>query len=47
MNADRLVIDSSPLNYFARTNQLSVFAKLVGGSECFITSAVEEELLLD
>lgn len=46
MKADRLVIDSSPLNYFARTNQLTVLAKLVDGNECFITGAVEEELLL-
>jgi predicted nucleic acid-binding protein len=41
----RLVIDSSPPNYFARSNQLQVLAKLLAGYECFITSAVEEELL--
>ncbi|MEO3806113.1 hypothetical protein [Nonomuraea sp. B1E8] len=45
MNLGRLVLDSSPLNYFARSNQLEVLAKLVAGSECLITKAVEEELL--
>ncbi|MCK2219502.1 hypothetical protein MF672_037775 [Actinomadura sp. ATCC 31491] len=45
MNAGRLVIDSSPLNYFARSGQLPVLAKLVAGSTCLITMAVEEELL--
>ncbi|MEV6987256.1 hypothetical protein AB0M95_39185 [Sphaerisporangium sp. NPDC051017] len=45
MSVERLVIDSSPLNYFARSNQLAVLAKLVGNSTCFITKAVEEELL--
>lgn len=43
MNRRRLVIDSSPLNYFARSNQLAVLEKLLAGHECFITSAVEEE----
>ncbi|SFN97381.1 hypothetical protein [Actinomadura madurae] len=45
MTRPRLVIDSSPPNYFARSNQLLVLAKLLAGYECFITSAVEEELL--
>jgi predicted nucleic acid-binding protein len=45
LTAGRLVFDSSPLNYFARSNQLPVLAKLVSGSSCFITRAVEEEIL--
>ncbi|MFC7386629.1 hypothetical protein [Sphaerisporangium rhizosphaerae] len=45
MSLGRLVVDSSPLNYFARSNQLPIFAKLVAGSVCLITKAVEEELL--
>ena len=45
MSIRRLVIDSSPLNYFARSNQLTVLAKLVADSTCVITKAVEEELL--
>jgi Predicted nucleic acid-binding protein, contains PIN domain len=40
-----LVFDSSPLNYFARSGQLEVLEKLVGGRRCVITQAVEEELL--
>lgn len=38
-------MDSSPLNYFARSNQLATLAKLIADRECFITRAVEEELL--
>ncbi|XVQ09358.1 hypothetical protein ACQP1W_43650 [Spirillospora sp. CA-255316] len=45
MTSERLVFDSSPLNYFARSNQLSVLGKLVAANECLITKAVEEELL--
>ncbi|MEU5992518.1 hypothetical protein ABZ806_26415 [Spirillospora sp. NPDC047418] len=45
MTRQRLVIDSSPLNYFARSNQLPVLAQLLTGHKCFITSAVAEELL--
>jgi predicted nucleic acid-binding protein len=45
LTAGRLVIDSSPLNYFARSNQLPIMSKLVAGHSCFITKAVEEELL--
>ncbi|MFA1551702.1 hypothetical protein [Actinomadura chokoriensis] len=45
MIQQRLVIDSSPLNYFARSNQLPVLQKLLAGHRCSITSAVEEELL--
>ncbi|TDC54928.1 hypothetical protein E1281_14980 [Actinomadura sp. KC345] len=45
MTRQRLVIDSSPPNYFARSNQLPILEKLLAGHECFITSAVEEELL--
>jgi predicted nucleic acid-binding protein len=45
VNRRRLVIDSSPLNYFARSNQLPVLEKLLADHECVITSAVEEELL--
>jgi predicted nucleic acid-binding protein len=45
LTGDRLVIDSSPLNYFARSNQLSVLGKLVADTRCLITKAVEEELL--
>jgi predicted nucleic acid-binding protein len=41
----RLVFDSSPLNYFARSNQLPILGKLVSGDICFITRAVEDELL--
>jgi predicted nucleic acid-binding protein len=41
----RLVIDSSPLNYFARSNQLDLLPKLLSGADCCITRAVEEELL--
>lgn len=45
MISGRIVIDSSPLNYFARSSQLPVLQKLVAGNTCFITRAVEEELL--
>ena len=45
MTVGRLVFDSSPLNYFARSNQLPVLGKLVSGDTCFITRAVEDELL--
>ena len=45
MTPERLVIDSSPLNYFARSNQLPVLEKLLSGKQCLITNAVEEELL--
>lgn len=45
MTAGRLVFDSSPLNYFARSNQLPVLGKLVSSDACFITRAVEDELL--
>jgi predicted nucleic acid-binding protein len=41
----RLVFDSSPLNYFARSNQLSALGELVVNDTCFITRAVEDELL--
>nr|WP_062338352.1 hypothetical protein [Herbidospora sakaeratensis] len=46
MSSERLVIDSSPLNYFARSNQLPVLEKLLSGRSCLITKAVEEELLV-
>jgi predicted nucleic acid-binding protein len=45
LDGGRLVIDSSPLNYVARSNQLAVLAKLAADSTCVITRAVEEELL--
>src|ERR1700722_5471443 len=45
MSDSRLVFDSSPLNYFARSNQLSILGKLVDGHACVITRAVEDELL--
>ncbi|MEU8801531.1 hypothetical protein [Spirillospora sp. NPDC048819] len=45
MTRQRLVIDSSPPNYFARSNQLPILEKLLAAYECFITNAVEEELL--
>ena len=45
MTAGRFVFDSSPLNYFARSNQLAVLGKLVSADSCFITRAVEEEIL--
>jgi predicted nucleic acid-binding protein len=45
LTVDRLVFDSSPLNYFARSNQLAVLGKLVSTNSCVITRAVEEELL--
>ena len=45
LTAGRLVFDSSPLNYFARSNQLPVLGKLVSGEACLITRAVEDELL--
>jgi predicted nucleic acid-binding protein len=40
-----LAFDSSPLNYIARAGQLPFLEKLVAGSDCVITQAVEEELL--
>jgi predicted nucleic acid-binding protein len=45
MTGSRLAFDSSPLNYVARAGQLPFLEKLVAGSECVITRAVEEELL--
>ncbi len=45
MTDTHLAFDSSPLNYFARSNQLPVLGKLVAGDTCFITRAVEDELL--
>jgi predicted nucleic acid-binding protein len=45
MTAAGLAFDSSPLNYFARSNQLPTLGKLVEGSTCIITRAVEDELL--
>ncbi|GAA0968248.1 hypothetical protein GCM10009555_013270 [Acrocarpospora macrocephala] len=45
MNGERYVIDSSPLNYFARSNQLPVLGKLLGDRACSITGAVEQEIL--
>lgn len=45
MSAGRLAFDSSPLNYMARAGQLSLLGKLVAGSDCVITRAVEDELL--
>lgn len=45
MNFGRLIIDSSPLNYFARSKQLPVLEKLLADNECLITGAVQEELL--
>jgi len=41
----RLAFDSSPLNYFARSSQLPALGKLVEAETCFITRAVEDELL--
>jgi predicted nucleic acid-binding protein len=45
LSSDRLIVDSSPLNYFARSNQLLILEKLVAEDRCFITAAVQEELL--
>ncbi|MFD0856999.1 hypothetical protein ACFQ07_32520 [Actinomadura adrarensis] len=45
MNSQRLVLDSSPLNYFTRSGQLPTLAKLLDGWTCVITRAVEDELL--
>jgi hypothetical protein len=45
MTGMRLAFDSSPLNYFARSGQLLTLGKLVQGSSCLITRAVEDELL--
>jgi predicted nucleic acid-binding protein len=45
MTGDRLAFDSSPLNYFARSNQLPVLSQLVADETCIITRAVEDELL--
>lgn len=45
MSDDRLAFDSSPLNYFARSNQLSTLGKLVTGNTCVITRAVDDEIL--
>ncbi|MFI7147534.1 hypothetical protein ACIBO2_21675 [Nonomuraea sp. NPDC050022] len=45
MSNEQLVIDSSPLNYFARSNQLPLLGKLLAGLTCLIVRAVEEELL--
>lgn len=45
MTDGRLAFDSSPLNYFARSNQLPMLGKLVEGNYCIITRAVEDELL--
>lgn len=45
MTGPRLAFDSSPLNYFARSNQLPMLGKLVDSSTCIITRAVEDELL--
>lgn len=39
-----LVFDSSPLNYFARSGQLDVLAKLIDGRTCLLTSAVAHEI---
>jgi predicted nucleic acid-binding protein len=40
-----LVFDSSPLNYFARSNQLAVLEALAKGRDCVATQAVADELL--
>jgi predicted nucleic acid-binding protein len=45
MTGDRLVFDSSPLNYIARAGQLPVLGELVTGNTCLITRAVDDELL--
>lgn len=45
MTGRRLAFDSSPLNYFARSSQLPALGKLVEAETCFITRAVEDELL--
>ena len=45
MSASRLAFDSSPLNYIARAGQLPLLGKLVAGTDCVITRAVEDELL--
>lgn len=45
MSGNRIAFDSSPLNYMARSSQLPLLEKLVTGSECVITRAVEDELL--
>lgn len=45
MSDGRLAFDSSPLNYFARSNQLSKLGELVTGNTCVITRAVDDELL--
>lgn len=39
------VFDSSPLNYFTRAGLIDQLHALVQGSACFITRAVEDELL--
>ncbi|MFF7248501.1 hypothetical protein ACFZBU_31845 [Embleya sp. NPDC008237] len=45
LGGGRLVFDSSPLNYFARSNQLDKLGRLVDGHRCVITRVVEEEIL--
>jgi predicted nucleic acid-binding protein len=45
MSSGRLAFDSSPLNYIARASQLPFLEKLIAGSDCVITRAVEDELL--
>ncbi len=45
MTGARLVFDSSPLNYFARSNQLSALGELVINDTCLITRAVDDEIL--
>lgn len=45
MSGGGLVFDSSPLNYMARSGQLSLLGKLAVNSDCVITRAVEDELL--
>jgi predicted nucleic acid-binding protein len=45
VTGSRLAFDSSPLNYFARSNQLPMLGELVQSDTCVITRAVEDELL--